>query len=292
MRNVLAVSAAALLLLAGCGDSGPRYGGRSSVSHPSPMASRGGYAPAEPEAQRANFSYNHFLSIAMDAAFVSPRFKRARDLCLTDKSYSCELLASNFNQGNEDGDVASSAQLTVMLPHDKVDAFAEGLIAPIGEESASSVKIRARSTTAENVTQQVTDVGRRLTQLTDYRDRLTALSKRSDVRAAELIQLAEALSKVQAEIDAATAQQRDAEGRVAKERLTIELAEREGANVLRPITYVLNSAGSQLIDSAASALSFLIRSLPWLPIAAAAIMAIAWLWRRVRGARPRGAGVS
>jgi hypothetical protein len=285
MKRAAVATILAIAVLGGCSRNEQRSADYA-VSQPAPrtMGLIGGG-----EAQPQSFSYNHFLALTMDGSFVTPRYKRARDLCLADTSFACELLAANVSEGNEDEGVAPSAQLTIMLPHAKVDAFEERIVALLPEEAEGSVKTRVRSTNAENVTQQLVDLDKRITQLTDYRDRLTALAKRPDVRAPELIQLADALSKVQAELEQVAAQQREAKSRVAKERLTITLGERDGSATFRPIARVVNSAGALLIESAADALRFVILSLPWLPIVAAVVVALGWLWRLLRGRRARAA---
>lgn len=281
----------ALAALTGCERYEPSQAQYASSDATAPAPARGIAGLGGGSDTRAqSFSYSHFLSLAMDASSVAPRFKRARDLCLSDATFACELVASNISEGSEEDGVAPSAQLTLMLPHAKVDEFEDRTVAPLAGEEEGSVKTRVRSSSAENVTQQLVDLDKRMAQLTDYRDRLTALTKRSDVRAAELIQLADALSKAQAELDEVAAMQRDTQGRVAKERLTISLGEREGSATLRPITRVFSSAGAMLVESTASALRFLILSLPWLPILAAAIAALGWLWRLIRRRRVQSSG--
>jgi len=83
--------------------------------------------------------------------------------------------------------------------------------------------------------------------------------------------------RVQVELDEAADQQRDLTGGIARESVTINLVERiepEG-----PFDRVVRQAGSTLADSTSSAILFLIGSVPWLPIVAAAIFLVSWLWR-------------
>ncbi len=298
MSRAAIVCVMSLLFLAAC-DRAPSDGAPSepnvvatdAMMAPAPEAARGGVASGEDKAFRGGdvFTYSHLLSLGMPSASVSARFDRARDMCLKDKELSCELLASSINMGNAHTETAPSAQLTVKLPHDQVDIFAGRLIEALPNEAPGDVVVRARSTSADNVTQQVADLARRMAQLTDYRDRLAVLTKRSDVRAAELIQIAGELSKVQTDIEQATAQQHEMADRIAKERLTIDLGEREGSAVWRPIARVSRNALDLLIESSADALRFVIVILPWTPIVALAMVLIAWLWRRLRRGRSRAA---
>ena len=286
--RMIAIAAAAALLLAACSRPASvepqEAAGLQDKNVDTPVATIGGEgAQADGLAVRGDvFAYSHFLSLAMPSASVRARFDLARERCLKDPVFGCELLTSSINMGDEHTETPPSAELTVKLPRNEVEAFEQRLIEPLADESPGEVVVRARSTTADNVTQQVADLGRRMAQLTDYRDRLTALTKRSDVRAAELIQIAGELSKVQSDIEQATAQQHDLADRVAKERLTINLGEREGSAVWRPLVRVWRGALDLLIDSLSDALRFVIVALPWLPIMAFGVALLAWIWRRVR----------
>ena len=72
------------------------------------------------------------------------------------------------------------AYLTVALPHDGLTPFEASLLTPFQGEDASDVVVRSRAMNAQNVTQQVADIDRRLAQLTDYRERLGVLAKRNN----------------------------------------------------------------------------------------------------------------
>lgn len=303
-----AIYVVCVLLMAGCGQRPVGYTNSTfqnseaaTVENPYGLSAQlytGAPAPPPPPAFAASqaaprgdaFAYSHAIRIEMQRATIRPRFERARDRCLQDTTISCTLVAASINIDENTNYPSSYAQLVVLLPHDKVDPFADSLLQPLNGESAGSAQLRSRSTQAGNVTKQAADVGRRLTQLTDYRDRLTALSRRADAKVDELIKLASELSTAQSNVEQWAAQQRDVSERVAKERLTISLSERPGVgDAMRPMLLAGSAAIETFSASAATALSFVIWSIPWLPILALAFFVLSRLWNFTRRRRAAAA---
>lgn len=182
MTRKIAVLVGVAILLAGCGQSGPTDSyGLARARYPSALAEQ--VAPGQGDA----FAYIHTLELAMKRSAVRLRFERARERCLKDASLHCKLLSANIQTGQYGDEDSVSGSLTLALPHDQVAMFEKGLLAPVDDESAGDVSVRSQSTQAENVGQEVTDADRKLAQLTDYGDRLTALSKRPNVSVDDLI---------------------------------------------------------------------------------------------------------
>jgi Domain of unknown function (DUF4349) len=177
----------------------------------------------------------------------------------------------------------------VLLPHDKVDPHGESLRDPLPGEISSSAELRSQSSRAENVTQEAEDVGHRVAQLADYRDRLTALSKRADVKVDDLIKIATELSNAQSNLDRFSARQRNVGERAAKERMAISFNERPTFEAVGPIVRVWRNGMDSFSQSTADALDFLIRAIPWVPVVIAGAFLLPWLWRilRRRQATPR-----
>lgn len=261
------------------GETAPAY----APAAPAPMQD-GIFRGGDGRAQQI-YIMTHNWWVVMPTASVQPRFDRARNYCLNDAGLDCEVQNSSINLGNQERGEPASANLTVRLPHDKIETYEKALLELLSGEADGDVTLQSRTTNAENVTQQSADIDRRLTQATDYRDRLTELSKRRDVRAPELIQIAGELSKAQTELEAIAAQKRDLANRVAKETIVVSLTERPGSATFRPLVQVWHDAGDTLIDSAADALRFFISALPWIPIALGLVFMLTWLWRLVR--RPK-----
>jgi len=178
----------------------------------------------------------------------------------------------------------------VQLPHAGLAPFERALLTPVRGEKPGDAVMVSRQTQAQSVETQASDTGRKVAQLTGYRDRLAALEKRSDLSVDDLIKLEGEESRVQSELDAATGQQHTLTDGIAREDVTIQLNETpEIAESVGPITQAWRDAGETLALNAASALRFVIAALPWLPIIAAGIFAVARLWRLFRRRRQKSA---
>lgn len=282
VRKILLLTTCALLL-AGCGDRGqpmmlrttPSGGMAAELRAPAP-------AITVPEQE---FSYTHSWTVLMAREVIAPRFARARDLCLHDKTLNCRLVSANLNSGDSDG--TSDASLQVLLPHDKLDGFEHVLLAPVAGEH-SPAAIASRSTQAQSVETEAGDNAHKVAQLTAYRDRLADIAKRPNLSVDDIIKLEAERARVQTDLDEASNHQRDLTDGIARESVTIQLSERiEPAPVQGPIALAFASAGATLADNTASVLLFLVGSIPWLPVVAGGLFVIARLWRRFRGRREK-----
>jgi hypothetical protein len=268
MRRNSLIPLACLLLLVGCGRSGEyrSYGGL--------MADR----VMSPEEQQS-FSYTHVLSLLMGHDAVKPRYDRARERCLHDASLNCKLISAGMSVGDFGDANGASAQMQVALPHDKVSAYEAGLLQPLPGEGRAA-EVQSRSTRAESVENEATDLDRKIAQLTAYRDGLAVIAKRPNLSVGDLIKVEGELAKTQTDLDQATAQKREVNDRIARERLSVFFGERP--SVTAPLARVWRDASNTLIDSLAAALQFLIEAVPWLPIMLGIFFLVRWLWRLAR----------
>src|SRR5262249_30650537 len=125
-------------------------------------------------------AYSYQLALEMAPDGISKRFERARQECLTNAALKCLLVRASVQAGEAISGISPSAILEVRLPHDTIDTFEQGVSKPLDGEQPGDLTVRSRSTTAEDVTEQVMDVDQHLAQQTDYRERLNALAKRTD----------------------------------------------------------------------------------------------------------------
>ena len=232
------------------------------------------------------FAYSHTLQLEMDRGMIMPRFERARDSCLQDQTLSCTLLSSSARIDERNVYRASYAQLVVLLPHDMIEPFEQGLLQLVAGESVGSVNVRGRSTDVGNVTTEAADIDQRLVQVSNYRDRLAALLNRRDATVDELIKLASELSSAQSNVEQYLGKQRDVARRVAKDRLSIALNERPRvADAMLPLVLAWGNGLETLSESTAAALNFVISIIPWLPLIVLAFLVLTRLWRRIRKGR-------
>ncbi|HJW40868.1 MAG TPA: DUF4349 domain-containing protein [Rhizomicrobium sp.] len=287
VRHSIALVACALVL-AGCGDRTPRQPQPVVVSAPAPPEATVEADTTAPtngvtSVVTQQFSYTHNWTLRMPHGAVSPRFTRARDLCLQDKAIGCRLVTANISQGDGTPDSMTSASLEVQLPHTALAPFEHALLAPVRGEKPGDAIMVSRQTQAQSVETQAADTGRKVAQLTDYRDRLAALEKRPNLSVDDLIKLEGEESRVQSELDAASGLQRTLNDGIAREDVTIQLNETPVVvEAAGPIAQAWRDAGDTLAENTASALRFAIGAIPWLPVLALAIFLIARAWRLFR----------
>jgi hypothetical protein len=268
MQRKSIVCLLSLLLLAGCGPNYSRVNGARES-----MASN-----------NRTFSYSHAISILMPHDAVAPRFQRARDACLNDKTLECTLVSASLDMQEGSKETGASADLDVALPHGKLADFEKVLLDPLPQDRFGKVLVASRSTQAENVGGRIADTDRKIAQLTAYRDSLAALAKRADTNVNDLIKLESELSKVQNDLDEALAAKRDLGVSVAKESLHATLSEKSA--LFDPIARVWSNGLDEFVASTASAIDFLIRAVPWLPIVAGGVFLISLSWRLFRRKKP------
>ncbi len=230
-----------------------------------------------------SYIYDHALTLSMASDHIKARFERARDRCQNDAALQCKVMQASYRVlGNPDAPLPV-ADLSVALPHESVAAFEAGLVAPLPNESPGDFVVQSRSTTAQNVTNQVTDLDRRLAQLADYRDRMSALAKRSNAATDDLIKIEGEISKTQSELEQLQGQKRDLADRIAKENMSISFqAQSTVGDALQPVRDVWQSSMRILGQSTAAVLMLVIGILPWIPVIALGFFLVRWLWRRLR----------
>jgi hypothetical protein len=270
MRPYLLVTSVALVLtLAGCDQSPTNSNSGAGSATGRMMAAAAPAAMKVPDALNGpKLAYHHWLEFEMSAASVAPRYARARDECLAEPAGGCVLVNASIDAGDARNGRAPHASLTLRVPHQEVAQVEAAMLQPVAGEAPGSAVLRARNTSADDLTAAIQDVDRRLAQLTDYRDRLTALGKRTDAKVEDLIKVEQELSSTQSEIEAITAQQKHLNEQVETELLTLNLsAEPAVESMTGPIGQVWRNAGLVLGQNTAAALRFAIGAVPWLVVA-------------------------
>ena len=274
MRLAIAFPALLLLVVAGC-DQTPSASSTSAGVAAAPRVMGAAMKLAEaPDGPK--LAYHHWLEFEMPAPSVAPRYERARDKCLADPAAGCILTNASIDAGDPRNGRGPHASLTLRLPHAAVAGYEQALEQPVSGEAAGAVELKARNTTADDLTAALQDTGRRLAQLTDYRDRLTELAKRPDAKVEDLIKVEQELSNTQSEIEQITAQQSHLNQQVATELLTINLsADAATDGISGPVAQVWHNARTVLGQNTAAALRFAIGAVPWLAIGAVALALLA-----------------
>jgi hypothetical protein len=294
MLRIALFAALALITLAGCNEAEQRSASAPAAPRAAKADAGGGseevIVTAQMRESAPKLAYSHSLILEMPSASVAPRFEKARNACLEDAALGCSLVRASIYVGDPNTGQPPEAALSVRLPHDKIAAFESVLFARLPDEGEGDPLLRQRTTEAEDLTYAIADNDRRLAQAVDYRERLMALSKQSGAKVADLIQIEEKLSEVQSDIEEMTAEQRGMSIRVDTELLNITLNARAGLAVASsPLAEAWRDALRVLGESAASAFTFLVVAIPWLPLIALAMYLITRLWRLVRRRRAQTA---
>ncbi len=239
--------------------------------------------------QGPKLAYMHALSIEMADEKIAPRFERAQTSCLEDQSLNCNLIEATITVGDANAGVRPRANLSLRLPHDSVARFQAQLLQPLPGEGPGEPSLRRSSTTAEDLTFQIVDVNRRLNQANDFRDRLTTIGRRTDAKVDDLIKVADKVSEVQSSIEELTVQTRNLNTRVDTELLNIDLDPHASlTNLSSPLGQAWRNSARELGRSAAAAFTFIVVSLPWMPLIAVGGALLIWGWRLVRKTRQPG----
>ena len=234
--------------------------------------------------EKPKLAYTHAMALEMAPEKVKPRFERARDLCLNDASLHCALTHASIQLGDAQTSSPPSAEIGVRLPHDQIAKYEAALLKPLDGEEKGQPILTQSTTDAEDLTFAISDGDRRLKQAMDYRDRLTALAQHAGAKVEDLIQIEEKLSEVQSQIEELTASQKQLNQRVDTEVLNVSLSATPTiANVRSPLARAWNEAGEMLGESTASAFTFVISALPWIPLIALGLWVLTLLWKLVRG---------
>jgi hypothetical protein len=238
--------------------------------------------PNAPQSGEA-YIYDHNLTISMASEHIKARFERARDRCQNDPALKCKVTSASFRLVGQPDAPLPIANLSVALPHDSVAPYEESLIALLPGENKDDILIKARNTSSVNVTNQVRDIERRLAQLTNYRERMTELSKRGGAKTDDLIKIEGEISRTQSEIEAIEGQRRDLADRIAKENLSISFeAQSTATDAFQPVAEVWQDSLRVMAASAAAVLGFSLAIIPWIPLLVLLYFLVRWLWRRAR----------
>lgn len=234
--------------------------------------------------EKPKLAYTHSMALEMAPDKVKPRFELARDLCLNDQALHCALVHASIQLGNAQTSSPPYANIGVRLPHDQIAKFEAALLKPLDGEDKGQPILTSSNTDAEDLTFAIADGDRRLKQAIDYRDRLTALAQHAGAKVEDLIQIEEKLSEVQSQIEEMTASQRQLNLRVDTEILNVSLSAAQSiANVRSPLARAWAEAGEALGESTASAFTFVVSALPWIPLIALGLWILKLLWKLIRG---------
>ena len=249
---------------------------RAVTAADSEAAGAEGAAPAQ-----RFIAVSHVLRVEAPAADLAARWTAVRDACL---GMDCELESSSLQRETAQTPAGASLRLRV-APKDF-----DRLMASVG----GSAHVVSHETESEDKTAQVVDVEAHLKNRTEYRDSLRALLQVNDGkrRLADLLEIQNALSRTQAEIDSALTQRKLLARETSKQLVVMQFEPAPTLSTGRsfsPVAHALRNAGELMQGSVAELISAAAVALPWLVIMALAgwVMSLVWSLLRRRRAKMR-----
>jgi hypothetical protein len=218
-----------------------------------------------------NLAYEHTVSVELGKALLPTRMQEIQTACVTDKQFDCKLLDISVRTAED----VPSGSIRMRLAPDGVEAFIS-----IASKDAA---VTSRITHAEDLTEQVTDTERELSQLTTHRDRLAEFMKDKSLKVDQVIAVSRELSSVQTQIEATSAARLNLHRRIDTEVLTLNLSipRQVAASQRTPIRDALNSFGTEFTDALAQVIRFVAALIPWLVIIVPGLVLVQLFWRMI-----------
>lgn len=243
------------ILATGCNSSSER------TRLPTPHDRADGAAPS--------MAYERTLVIDVDEARLASTFGEVGDACNRLGPDQCELVSSRLTSGR-----AASASFRFRASVAGIDS----LVADLSKRGS----ISEDATSAKDLAGPITDAGKNLAMLVDYRAKLEALQARSANDVDALIKLTRELARVQAEVEAATGTSAALAKRVERQILDVSLVSARSRSFWRPVAEATADFGSNLSAGLSSAITAAAYLVPWVILLGVFGLIARTLWRRRR----------
>ena len=224
----------------------------------------------------ALLAYRYDMGISAPASRVKGLVAAHENACRQAGPQTCQILGSSTRQWGED---QISGSLNLRATPDWLAAFRASIA-----KDAKNVggRITADTVQAEDLTRLIIDVEARLEAKKTLRERIRALLATSEGSLADVLAAERALSDVQGEIDAMTAQLKAARARVDMSTLHISYASdpKTSGGAFRPLTRAFGDFGRASIQSIADAVTFIAKAWPFFILLLVALTIMRFWWRR------------
>jgi len=187
----------------------------------------------------------------------------------------CEVIASTIT--NRTNYAAPSGSMTLRVSPDDL----KKLFAYVEKQG----RIAQHTTESEDKTTDVVDTEARIKNLTSFRDNLRTMLAKPSATVKDLVEIQQQLTETQTQLDSETAQRKILANET--EKVAVEINFRAdipvgGARGFALIKNALRESGSDLAESTASLITFIVTIVPWLIL----IVPLCWVllraWRRWR----------
>lgn len=262
-----------LLLLAGCAKHGDQPTQGASELDAVSVSGERFAAPAPAKALQAPegtfLAYEHDVSVRLPGADISKQVAAVRDACQQQRFGDCAVL-----EMSEEGDPSPEGGITVRT----APAGVEPLVKLAGEGG----EVASRSSSAEDLAQQVADT--RLTQarLENEHARLLEYQRRGDLKMADLLTLSGRLAEIESGLQQAGQDAAQQRRRIDTQRLTISFSAIGTEQRRSELGQALSDTGEIFTGSVAVVIRFIAGVLPPAILVAVLLWVARGWWRRRR----------
>ena len=218
-------------------------------------------------------AYTYRFTFAVPAKKLEAVSDQALKDCRNAGISKCQIVTSSINTYNEDN-VRASIKLRVAP--DWFEEYRTGLLANTNEAGG---KVLNSTTSAEDLTIQISDSGAKLNALKTLRTRLMSLLEKQGSTVKDLVEVEKELARVQGQIEAGTGRLRVLKTRVSMSEVYLDYQAKSVAasrSKFSAIGYAFNDFIETVSGGIASVIYFIAYTLPWLIF----ILPILWLFRK------------
>src|SRR5208283_5132606 len=226
-------------------------------------------------------SLQRFIAVRHRLDVVSPESELPRawesvvNFCGT---IQCEVIASSIT--NRTNFAAPSGSMTARVSPDDL----KKLLAYVEKQG----RIAQHTTESVDKTTEVVDSEAKIKNLTTFRDNLRSMLAKPSATVKDLVEIQKQLTETQSQLDSETAQRKILANETEKVAVEIDFrvdAPIGGARGFAQIKNALRESGSDLAESTAALITFIVTVIPWLIL----IVPLCWVllktWRKWRRKR-------
>ena len=229
---------------------------------------------SEPTAsgEKKYIALRHHLQIETPADKMQATFDAAIAHC---EVLNCQLLSANFNKATPYS--PPSASLYVRILPRNVAIFLNGL--------AKNGEVMQHGRDSEDKTSQVVDTDARIKNLTELRDRLRLMLTDKSAKFKDIIDVERELANTQSQLDAFSSMRKVLSQETDLVAVNIDFTAAQGITeqgFFAPVARALKDAGSVMMESVGSVITFVMSAIPWLLIGIPLIWLVRRIWAKIK----------
>lgn len=212
-------------------------------------------------------AYTHRISIDLPIKKVESRYNELVEWCVNDSEFKCTLLDSNLS-------TSKFVHATI-----RVRIVPEGVI-PYIKKASDQGTTTDKSIEVEDLAEAIVDNQKRLEMLTDYREKLEALSEKSGGDIEALVKITSELAQVQSDLEYSTGKKEKLLQRVEMDVVSLSLYSRSQRSFWRPIGESISEFGGNLSEGISSVITVVAYLIPWTILLCIVVLVARRLWIR------------